>query len=176
MIDWPAGLRHRLVLIAGRWRGSIWAAVEAAAAAVAGLRRHSLGQGHGTAAAAGKRRPGAGRRRCVARGGVAGAHRDRLPHLAGAPHPRRVQVRPAQGTRARAGPWKTRPWGSGGGGGGGSGWGGEGRLGDPLRASLRLETTGWRASSSPPSGATRESLLAGLCTEVMMLEALQKRF
>lgn len=73
--------------------GPIWAAVEAtAAAAVAGLRRHSPGQGHGTAAAAGEGGLALGGDG-AARGGVAGAHRDRLPHLAGALHPRRVQTK-----------------------------------------------------------------------------------
>lgn len=71
------------------------AAAQAAAVAVAataGLGRRSLGQGHGPAAAAGEGRLALGGDG-AARGGVAGAHRDRLPHLAGALHPRRVQTK-----------------------------------------------------------------------------------
>lgn len=78
-----------------RWQVAkpIWAAVEAsAAAAAARLRRRSSGHGHGPAAAAGEGRLALGGDR-AARGGVAGAHRDRLPHLVGALHPRRVQTK-----------------------------------------------------------------------------------
>lgn len=56
-----------------------------------------FGQGHGSAAAAregGLALGGDG----AARGGVAGAYRDRLPHLAGALYPRRVQVRSSRGS------------------------------------------------------------------------------
>lgn len=55
-----------------------------------------FGQGHGSAAAAGEGGLALGGDG-AARGGVAGAHRDRLPHLAGALYPRRVQVRSSRG-------------------------------------------------------------------------------
>lgn len=48
--------------------------------------------------------------------------------------------------------------------------------GGPLRASLRLGDNPVEGFLLSAFWATRESLLAGLCTEVMMLEALQKRF
>lgn len=75
-----------------RWQvaESIWAAAEAAAAARLG--RRSSGQGHGPAPAAGESGLALGGDG-AARGGVAGTHRDRLPHLAGALHPRRVQTK-----------------------------------------------------------------------------------
>lgn len=71
----------------------IWAAAEAPVVAVAALLvRCSWGQRYGPAAAAregGLALGGDG----ATRGGVAGTHRDRLPHLAGALHPRRVQTK-----------------------------------------------------------------------------------
>jgi len=71
----------------------IWAAAAAAAAAAtARFGRRFSGQGHGPAAAAGEGGLALGGDG-AARGGVAGAHRDRLPHLAGALHPRRVQTK-----------------------------------------------------------------------------------
>lgn len=85
------------------------AAVAVAAAVASRLGRSSSSQGHGPAAAAGESGLALGGDG-AARGGVAGAHRDRLPHLAGALHPRRVQVRPMQRASRppRVGPWKTR--------------------------------------------------------------------
>lgn len=71
----------------------IGAAVQTAAAAAAvWLGRRSWGQGHGPAAAAGEGGLALGGDG-AAGGGVAGAHRDRLPHLAGAVHSRRVQTK-----------------------------------------------------------------------------------
>lgn len=68
------------------------AAAAAALAAAVRLGRRFSGQGHGPAAAAGEGGLALGGDG-AARGGVAGAHRDRLPHLAGAVHPRRVQTK-----------------------------------------------------------------------------------
>lgn len=67
-----------------------------AAPAVARLVQRLFGHGHGSSAAAGEGGLALGGDG-EARGGVAGAHRDRLPNLAGALYPRRVQVRLSRG-------------------------------------------------------------------------------
>lgn len=66
------------------------------APAAARLGKRFFDQGHGSPAAAGEGGLALGGDG-EARGGVAGAHRDRLPHLAGALYPRRVQVRLPRG-------------------------------------------------------------------------------
>ena len=63
------------------------------------------------------------------------------------------------------------------GGGGGAPLGVGKEDGGPLRASLRLGENPVEGFLLPAFWATRERhSLAGLCTEVMMLKALQKRF
>ena len=127
--DWLASwLRHRLVLIAGRWRdpfGRRW------------RRRRQRWPGSGGTPWAKAMAPRLQLEKAAWRWAetvrpeeVSQEHIETAYRIWLEPCIRGVcRWGPRKGTRAppRAGPWKTRPWGSGGGGGGGSGWGGEGR-------------------------------------------------